>query len=117
MGLVKSREETSGERRERVKKAEKREEKLKNERHQILLEAVNAIRDNGNCLKLKAPIRLALYGDMENGDGKVEKVIDYDDKKKEKQIPAVVAVMHDVQARLGAQALNSVINTKRFPEG
>jgi hypothetical protein len=25
--------------------------------------------------------------------------------------------MQDVQARLGAQALNSVINTKRFPEG
>jgi hypothetical protein len=25
--------------------------------------------------------------------------------------------MQDVQARLGAQAVNSMINTKRFPEG
>jgi hypothetical protein len=113
--IIKSREEMSGERNERNNKGVKKWAKLDKQRGAIIRKAVKMIQDekNQSCLNLKKPIHLAIYGEVER-DGKMEKVIDGEEEKP--QQPHIDGLMQDMQARLGAQALNSVINTKHFPE-
>jgi hypothetical protein len=109
--LPESKEETSGEWIKKLESAKEREDISFKIRREILIEAIDVIKDekNGNCLKLKEPIQLAIYG---NAKAKSEQ-----DAQGQKIKPLIDTLMQDVQARLGAQALNSVINTKRFPEG
>jgi hypothetical protein len=109
--LPESKEETSGEWIKKLESAKEREDISFKIRREILLEAIDVIKDekNGNCLKLKEPIQLAIYGNAEAKS--------VQDAQAQKIKPLIDTLMQDVQARLGAQALNSLINTKRFPEG
>jgi hypothetical protein len=108
---------TSGERNTNFEKAKEEERILNNKRREILSKAIDVIKDgkNQSCLKLKAPIRLAIYGEVENDQGKLETI--FNDQEQRPTHRHIVGFMQDVQARLGAQAVNSMINTKSFPDG
>jgi hypothetical protein len=109
--FTKSREETSGEQMKQLNKAKEEGDKLDLKRRNILYKAVKKIQEDRGCLKIREPIELAIYGDSDiNG----EKVIH---KQEKKPTTTINVLRQDVQARLGAQALNSMVNTKSFPEG
>jgi hypothetical protein len=106
-----SKEEQSGEEINRLEKAKRDEEILNHKRRQIVHEAIKEIKANQQqCERLKVPFQFAIYGEVTNAKGEMEQIT------QSAQTPAAL-VMQDVQARLGAQAFNSVVNVKRFPEG
>lgn len=93
------------------KNKEKNEEKLKSlqkARREAIADAVNKIRQNRQCHLLSEPIRYAIYADEEEEKEK---------SKKNELYKRKAAATQDLRARLGAQAMNAVLNTKRFPEG
>jgi hypothetical protein len=96
----KSNEETSGERIQRLEREKVDEENWNKKRRKILKDAVKKIRKNPICQELKEPIHSAIYGEEKKANG-----------------DPMYALKQDMQARLGAQAVNSVVNTKFFPDG